>query len=63
MRITKAVKATIAANDAYGWHLFYGDRYNGFETKTAQVLVEMAKHQGWTLASVTGNGLAFTKGN
>ena len=61
LRMTKSVKATIAANDSFGWHIFYGDTYNGFEKLSAAQCIQIAEWRGWTLIGVTGNGLSFAK--
>lgn len=61
IRVTAKIQHIIDHNDAFGWHVIYGDTNHGFYMMPAKDIIEIAKWRGWKLASVTGNGLAFTK--
>lgn len=61
MRITSQVRAAFERNDPFGWHILKGDDYHTFDTRTAQVIIDEAKWQGWTFVGYNGNGLHFKK--
>jgi hypothetical protein len=65
MNIAKGIQGirtflkTTAKNS--GWHIFADGEYRRFDQGNALAIIRAMSNQGYTLTSITGNGLTFTK--